>query len=73
MYNRTHTWIDTPLCINTDVHVHFTNDSSNASLQVVDCFMFNNELEMLELRLENHDSFVDRFVIIESPTTHSGQ
>ena len=35
--------------------------------------MFNNELEMLELRLENHDSFVDWFVIIESPTTHSGE
>ena len=40
--------------------------------RVIDCFMFNDEVDMLELRLANHDSFVDSFVIIESPTTHSG-
>jgi hypothetical protein len=43
-----------------------------ADTRVIDCFMFNNEVDMLELRLANHDSFVDSFVIIESPTTHSG-
>jgi hypothetical protein len=41
-------------------------------VRVVDCFMFNNELDMLELRLLNHDQFADLIIIVESPTTHSG-
>ena len=44
-----------------------------ARVRVVDCVMFNNELDMLELRLLNHDSFADWIVIIESATTHSGR
>ena len=43
-----------------------------SQVRVVDCFMFNNELDMLELRLLNHDQFADWMVIVESPTTHSG-
>ena len=45
---------------------------STWSTRVVDCFMFNQELDMLQLRLVNHEDFVDWFVIIESPTTLSG-
>jgi beta-1,4-mannosyl-glycoprotein beta-1,4-N-acetylglucosaminyltransferase len=36
-----------------------------------DCLMFNDELDLLEIRL-NHHSFVDKFVIIESSRTYSG-
>jgi len=36
-----------------------------------DCFMFNDELNLLEIRLHHH-SFVDRFVLIESTRTYSG-
>lgn len=33
--------------------------------------MFFNELDLLELRLEQHNSFVDKFIIIEANSTHS--
>ena len=36
-----------------------------------DCIMFNDELDLLELRL-NHHSFVDKFILIESSKTYSG-
>ena len=39
---------------------------------IVDCFMFYNELDILELRLEVLDEYVDRFVIVESELNHSG-
>lgn len=40
---------------------------------LVDCFMFYNELDVLELRLSILDSKVDRFVLVESEVTHAGQ
>jgi beta-1,4-mannosyl-glycoprotein beta-1,4-N-acetylglucosaminyltransferase len=39
----------------------------------IDVFTFYNELDMLELRLEMLDSFVDKFVIIECIETFSGK
>lgn len=39
----------------------------------IDVFTFYNELDMLELRLEMLDSFVDQFVIIECVETFSGK
>ena len=33
---------------------------------LIDCFLMNNELDMLEFRLTEHDPFTDLFVIIES-------
>ena len=39
---------------------------------VYDCFPFYNELMLLEIRLNHHDSFVDKFVISESMFTYSG-
>ncbi len=41
--------------------------------KVYDCFMFLNELDTLEIRLNTHDSFVDYFVICEAAVTHSGK
>jgi len=40
---------------------------------IVDAFMFFNELELLEIRLHELTDVVDRFVLVESPVTHSGK
>lgn len=40
--------------------------------KVIDCFTFFNELDLLEKRLTYMDQYVDKFIISESPTTHSG-
>lgn len=39
---------------------------------VIDCFVFFNELDMLEKRLSYMDKYVDYFVLVESPTTFKG-
>ena len=39
----------------------------------VDCFLFNDELDLLEFRLHEHDSFVDLFIIVECEKTFSGK
>ena len=39
---------------------------------IVDCFMFYNELDVLELRLTNLDEWVDRFVLVEAEVNHAG-
>lgn len=38
-----------------------------------DCVMINNELDLLELRMQMLYDVVDKFVIIESNTTHAGK
>ena len=40
--------------------------------KIFDCFMFNNEEKLLEIRFNVLNKFVDHFVIIESEETHSG-
>jgi beta-1,4-mannosyl-glycoprotein beta-1,4-N-acetylglucosaminyltransferase len=40
--------------------------------KVYDCFLFNGEWDILELRLNTHDSVVDYFVIVESCFTFVG-
>jgi len=40
--------------------------------QVYDCFLFNNELEILRLRLQELDSCVHKFVICECASTFTG-
>ena len=40
---------------------------------IYDTFLFFNELELLELRLRELAGVVDRFVVVESPRTHSNQ
>jgi hypothetical protein len=39
---------------------------------IVDCFPFFRELDLLELRLRTLDAVVDRFVLAEAMTTHTG-
>lgn len=43
-----------------------------SSGKVYDCFLFFNELDLLEMRLNILDSIVDYFVIVEANITHSG-
>lgn len=40
---------------------------------IVDCCLFFNELDLLELRFRELDRVVDRFVVVESTLTHAGQ
>ena len=42
-------------------------------VRFVDCFIFNDELDLFEFRLEEHDSFTDLFILIESSKTFSGK
>jgi beta-1,4-mannosyl-glycoprotein beta-1,4-N-acetylglucosaminyltransferase len=39
---------------------------------LVDAFMFYNEFDILELRLELLDEYVDRFVLVEAELNHKG-
>lgn len=39
---------------------------------IIDCFMFFNELEILEIRLNALAPFVDQFVLVESRVNHRG-
>ena len=43
------------------------------AVDIYDCFIFYNELELLELRLNELDDIVDYFVIIEATETFQGQ
>ena len=40
---------------------------------IYDCFTFFNELEMLELRLNTLDKYVDKFVLVEATKTFTGK
>jgi hypothetical protein len=40
---------------------------------VYDCFMFNGEFELLEIRLATHWDVIDKFVIVEGNRTFRGQ
>lgn len=40
---------------------------------ILDCFLFCHELDLLEVRLKVLYDYVDKFVILESPNTHSGK
>lgn len=40
--------------------------------KIYDCFIFNDELEMLKLRINLLKDKVDKFVLVESKQTHSG-
>ena len=41
--------------------------------KIYDCFTFFNELDLLELRLEILNKYVDKFVLVEMNKTHSGE
>ncbi len=40
--------------------------------KIYDCFIFNNETDLLEIRLNILNDYVDHFVIIESSETFTG-
>lgn len=40
--------------------------------KIIDCFVFNNEIDLLEKRLKLLDNVVDKFILVESKFTHSG-
>lgn len=40
---------------------------------IYDCFPFYNELEVLDIRLHELDSVVDKFVLVESVVTHTNK
>jgi hypothetical protein len=40
--------------------------------KIYDCFTFFNELDLLEIRLEEHYNYVDYFVIAEANKSHQG-
>jgi len=40
--------------------------------KIIDCFIFNNEIDLLKHRFKLLDGFVDHFVLVEAKQTHSG-
>ncbi len=42
-------------------------------MKIFDCFMYFDEDLLLDLRLNTLNDFVDRFIIIEADTTHTGK
>lgn len=40
--------------------------------KIIDCFTFNGEYDLLEIRLNILNECVDEFIIVEAPTTFSG-
>ena len=38
-----------------------------------DCVIFNDEIELIQLRIEENHPFIDYFVLVESRYTHSGE
>ena len=42
-------------------------------MAILDCFMFNDEFDILELRMKILYPHVDKFVIVQSKYTHSGK
>ena len=41
-------------------------------MKLFDCFMYNNEDLLLELRLQTLSKFVHKFIIVESCFDHQG-
>lgn len=42
-------------------------------MKIYDSFLFYNELDILEIRLNELKNVVDYFILIESSVTHQGQ
>jgi beta-1,4-mannosyl-glycoprotein beta-1,4-N-acetylglucosaminyltransferase len=48
------------------------NDKINPP-KIIDCFIFHNELDLLNYRLNLLDDYVDYFVLVEAAHTHTGK
>ncbi|KAG0307234.1 hypothetical protein BGZ98_000741 [Dissophora globulifera] len=57
---------------NPGPNLDLEKSSAARTPRVYDVVLINNELELLEIRLNELHSVIDYFVIIESPTTFSG-
>ena len=42
-------------------------------MRVYDCIMYYDETEVVEVRLNCLDTYVDKFIIVENKYTHSGK
>ena len=42
-------------------------------MKIIDCFMYYDEDNLLDLRLNILNKYVDKFIIVESKFTHSGE
>ena len=42
-------------------------------MKIYDCFIYNNEELILDLRLNSLNNFVEKFIIVESKETHQGK
>jgi hypothetical protein len=58
---------------NTSIWVVNTPQLVKRELAIFDCFPFNNELDILDTRLQELFDVVDRFIIVEAKYTHSGR
>ena len=41
-------------------------------MKVLDCFTFNDELEVIDIRFHTLDKYISKFIIVESNKTHQG-
>lgn len=41
-------------------------------MEVFDCFTFNDELEVIDIRFHTLDKYISKFIIVESNKTHQG-
>lgn len=56
-----------------DDHTGDSMDASTTKPRIFDCFTLFNELDIMELRLMELDSAVDRFIVVEANKTHTGK
>ena len=42
-------------------------------MKILDCFIFNDENEILKIRLNTLNPYIDKFIIIESLINHQGK
>ena len=59
--------------INIIEETSLEENNKTYSPKIIDCFIFYNELDLLNYRLNLLDDYVDYFVIVEATHTHSGK
>ena len=60
-------------CYLTNVLPNMQITNNNKKYKIYDCFPFNNEFDVLEIRLNELYDTVDHFVIVEATKTHMGK
>ena len=41
-------------------------------MEVLDCFTFNDELEVIDIRFHTLDKYISKFIIVESNNSQTG-